>query len=87
MDAYERVIALLDARTVEILEHRRRTAVRKGRGWLMRRMLLASDLLGLALAFVVAELVFAGRGLHSESLSDSLLFAISLPLWRLSGIS
>lgn len=44
---YEQV----DERTREILERRRASAVVKGRGWLMRRMLLACDLLGLEFAF------------------------------------
>lgn len=37
----------VDDRTLEIVERRRRTAVVRRRGWLVRRMLLTADLFGL----------------------------------------
>jgi exopolysaccharide biosynthesis polyprenyl glycosylphosphotransferase len=42
-------------RTLQILERRRRTAVVKRRGWLLRRMLLAADVVGLVSALLVAQ--------------------------------
>ena len=49
---------LADARTLlEILEQRRASGVRMRRGWLVRRMLVIADLVGLTAAFA-ATLVF-----------------------------
>ena len=42
-------------RTLQILDRRRRTAVVKRRGWLLRRMLLAADVVGLVSALLVAQ--------------------------------
>jgi exopolysaccharide biosynthesis polyprenyl glycosylphosphotransferase len=42
-------------RTLQILDRRRRTAVVKRRGWLVRRMLLAADVIGLVSALLVAQ--------------------------------
>jgi len=42
-------------RTLQILDRRRRTAVIKRRGWLVRRMLLAADVVGLVSALLVAQ--------------------------------
>jgi exopolysaccharide biosynthesis polyprenyl glycosylphosphotransferase len=42
-------------RTLQILDRRRRTAVVKRRGWLLRRMLLAADVVGLVAALLVAQ--------------------------------
>jgi exopolysaccharide biosynthesis polyprenyl glycosylphosphotransferase len=42
-------------RTLQILDRRRRTAVVKRRGWLVRRMLLAADVVGLLGALLVAQ--------------------------------
>ncbi|TMM11503.1 MAG: ribbon-helix-helix protein, CopG family [Actinobacteria bacterium] len=47
---HDELRATVDDKTLEILERRRRTAVIKGRGWLVRRMLLAADLAGLVVA-------------------------------------
>src|SRR6266566_8696904 len=56
LEIYDEMTATIDDRTLEILERRRRTAVVKRRGWLVRRMLLLADLVGLATAFLIAEL-------------------------------
>jgi exopolysaccharide biosynthesis polyprenyl glycosylphosphotransferase len=66
----------LDERTLEILERRRRTAIPKGRGWLMRRMLLVADLVGLAIAFAVAAVFFG-----ASSRFEFLAFFATLPVW------
>jgi hypothetical protein len=47
---YEDVASSVDQRTLDIVEHRRQTAVVKRRGWLVRRLLLAADVAGLLLA-------------------------------------
>ena len=72
----------VDERTLEILDHRRRTAVVKGRGWLLRRMLLIADALGLACAFTAAEILFENGTFGPWQ--EYLVFAGSLPLWILA---
>jgi exopolysaccharide biosynthesis polyprenyl glycosylphosphotransferase len=77
-------LPLVDDRTLEILDHRRRTAVVKRRGWLVRRMLLLADLVGLTAAFVVAEAFFstsASPADHVTPTTELLLFVGTLPLW------
>jgi FlaA1/EpsC-like NDP-sugar epimerase len=56
-----------------------------GRGWLVRRMLLTSDLLGLTLAFFIAEVLYQHRaGVDAFSAPEEFIFfALSLPLWVL----
>jgi exopolysaccharide biosynthesis polyprenyl glycosylphosphotransferase len=77
---YGEMTATVDERTLEIVERRRRTAVIRGRGWLVRRMLLAADLLGLAAAFLAAELTLgSAQGIAVET--EYLLFLAILPVW------
>jgi exopolysaccharide biosynthesis polyprenyl glycosylphosphotransferase len=54
------------------------------RGWLVRRMLLAADVVGLIAAFLVAELLFGpppSSGDHVAPLGEVLLFVATLPAW------
>jgi exopolysaccharide biosynthesis polyprenyl glycosylphosphotransferase len=76
---------VFDDRTQSILEHRRRSTKIRRRGWLMRRILLAADALGLAVAFVAVELFFGSRGSPDPiSLTEEfILFVPTLPLWLL----
>jgi exopolysaccharide biosynthesis polyprenyl glycosylphosphotransferase len=78
-------VAEVDGRTREILEHRERT--HRGRGWVVRRLLLAADVFGLTGAFVVSELFYArtANGLLSTfgSAAEYVLFLLTLPLWIL----
>jgi exopolysaccharide biosynthesis polyprenyl glycosylphosphotransferase len=80
--AYEALHDSLDPRTRAILDRRSGGNVRR-RGWLMRRMLLASDLLGLSVAFAVAEAIFVRSGEYDRFAigAEALLFGLSLPLW------
>jgi exopolysaccharide biosynthesis polyprenyl glycosylphosphotransferase len=83
IELYEEMQAVVDDRTLEILDRRRRTAVVRRRGWLVRRMLLLADLLGLGLAFLVADLVMnlnAGPDQVSRR-TEYLIFFVTLPLW------
>jgi exopolysaccharide biosynthesis polyprenyl glycosylphosphotransferase len=76
------VRSAVDDRTLEILERRRLAGVGRTRGWLVRRALLAADLLGLCLAFVITELVFApGQSDALNPWTEVLLFLVTLPLW------
>jgi exopolysaccharide biosynthesis polyprenyl glycosylphosphotransferase len=73
----------VDKRTLEILEHRRRTSKPQRRGWLVRRALLAADLVGLTCAFIAATLVF-GADPNVDHVSyhvEVLAFILSLPAW------
>jgi exopolysaccharide biosynthesis polyprenyl glycosylphosphotransferase len=53
------------------------------RGWLVRRMLLAADLFGLTVAFVLAQLVAGAPGAADRIRPDTefLVFLVTLPLW------
>lgn len=79
---YER----LDERTLEILARRRRTAVVQGRGWLVRRALLAADIVGLSLAFVLAQWLDYQHQAATDRIAQGkeyLIFLLSLPAWIL----
>jgi exopolysaccharide biosynthesis polyprenyl glycosylphosphotransferase len=70
-----------NGQTRAILAHRRRAAVRR-RGWLVRRALLAADMVALSMAFVATYLLF---GAVVNRFGDGWLgfaaFACTLPLW------
>jgi exopolysaccharide biosynthesis polyprenyl glycosylphosphotransferase len=74
----------LDQRTLDILEWRQRTTGVRRRGWLVRRMLLVADVVGLSLAFLLAELLVGpvddeiGR---LKALDEFFLFLGTLPVW------
>jgi exopolysaccharide biosynthesis polyprenyl glycosylphosphotransferase len=72
---YEEDNLIADEPAVENLEQRKDVAHR--RGWLVRRMLMLADVIGLTAAFLVAEIV-AGSGI---SRADSLFFLATLPGW------
>jgi exopolysaccharide biosynthesis polyprenyl glycosylphosphotransferase len=80
---HDELRATVDDRTLEILDRRRRTAVVRRRGWLVRRMLLAADLFGLLVAMALAEWLVN----HHNSLgvlgarAEVLGFVLSLPAW------
>ena len=80
---HDELRATVDDRTLEILDRRRRTAVVKGRGWLVRRMLLAADLAGLVLAMALAEwLVNRHNNMGVLGAKDEVIaFVLSLPAW------
>jgi exopolysaccharide biosynthesis polyprenyl glycosylphosphotransferase len=74
---------IADRQTLEILE-RRRTSNPHRRGWLVRRLLVLADVVGLVLAFAAVELVFGaggGPGNRATSLEESLLLLATLPGW------
>jgi len=76
-------LAALDDRTLEILTRRRQARRPTNRGWLLRRLLLLSDLLGLSLSFLLAVLIAGGvegHGQFAPGIEIAVLLA-SLPLW------
>jgi exopolysaccharide biosynthesis polyprenyl glycosylphosphotransferase len=81
---HENLEAALDERTLEILDRRRKTAVVRRRGWLVRRMLLLADILGLAVSFAVAEMFVgpAGGDLgRVNALGELIVFLATVPVW------
>ena len=73
----------LDARTQSIIEHRSRRATPRRRGWLVRRMLLLADVVGLAVAFLIADAALGSRG-AADAVSlqaEFLVFFLTLPAW------
>ncbi|HZS23731.1 MAG TPA: sugar transferase [Gaiellaceae bacterium] len=83
IEAYDEMTQAVGERTLEILDRRRRTAVVHRRGWLVRRMLLAADLVGLLAAFLLVEWFARHRGSLGavDMRSEILVFVGSLPLW------
>jgi exopolysaccharide biosynthesis polyprenyl glycosylphosphotransferase len=73
----------IDARAREVIERRRAVGGLRGRGWLVRRALLAADVVGLVAAFLGTVLVFGGRGVGDRvnGLEELLLFLATLPVW------
>jgi exopolysaccharide biosynthesis polyprenyl glycosylphosphotransferase len=77
---------VVDERTRELVRQRRSGVVRR-RGWLVRRALLAADIVGLATAFQVAQWI-AGPKPNAAfdrigPLAEVVTFAATLPLWVL----
>src|SRR5207248_4735386 len=60
LEFYDEMTGTVGARTLEILDRRRRTAVVHRRGWLVRRLLVVADIAGLLVAFVLVA-AFARR--------------------------
>jgi exopolysaccharide biosynthesis polyprenyl glycosylphosphotransferase len=56
---------------------------RMGRGWLLRRMLAAADVIGLTVAFAIAESLFPPNRTsdHLGVGAETLVFLASLPIW------
>jgi FlaA1/EpsC-like NDP-sugar epimerase len=79
----------VDMRTLEILEHRRKLAHGRRRGWLLRRALVAADILGLTAAFLAAMLLFdtpSDPSDHVLPLEELGIFALTVPLWVVLGM-
>ena len=78
----DELLGTLDHRTRDVLE-RRWSARPKGRGWLVRRALLAADLAGLLAAFLVSYLLFGGTavGGRLSANAEVVVFLLTLPAW------
>ena len=78
------ITGLASPRTLEILERRQAVRRSRRRGWLVRRMLLLADVLGLAAAFLVVELVFGPGSGATNRLHPGVEWALlmtTLPGW------
>jgi exopolysaccharide biosynthesis polyprenyl glycosylphosphotransferase len=71
----------IDPRTADLIDRRRRSGTKR-RGWLVRRMLLLADMIGLLAAFLIAEAMFGnhGSGLIAWWL-EIVSFVLTLPMW------
>jgi exopolysaccharide biosynthesis polyprenyl glycosylphosphotransferase len=79
------VLETVDERTLSVLERQRDTKRSMRRGWLVRRMLLLADVLGLSLAFLAA-LALYGSGGQLDPVGirqEFLVFFLTLPGWIL----
>ncbi len=72
---------------------RARPQSRRGRGWLVLRLLVLADLVGLGAAFFAAQALFPPAAAASDAVSpglESLVFVLALPVWvgtaQLSGL-
>lgn len=83
LEIHDEMTAVVDERTLEILERRRRTSVVRGRGWLVRRLLLAADVIGLVAAMAIAEwIVNRHNSLGVLNMrAEILVFLATLPGW------
>jgi exopolysaccharide biosynthesis polyprenyl glycosylphosphotransferase len=77
---------LADERMLALLERRRASRRRHQRGWLMRRLLLAADMLGYAVSVVGVELLYGSRGAPDAVplLEELGLFAAGLPAFLIA---
>jgi exopolysaccharide biosynthesis polyprenyl glycosylphosphotransferase len=66
---------------LEILDRRRRAGLIRRRGWLVRRALLAADVVGLVTAFAISELTTQKTGSAVIPVNEGLAFALTLPMW------
>jgi exopolysaccharide biosynthesis polyprenyl glycosylphosphotransferase len=74
---------VVSPRTLEIVDRHRRGHGGRRRGWLVRRALVVADLVGLSIAFLIAELLFVPT-VHRDPVHpwlEMLAFALTLPAW------
>jgi exopolysaccharide biosynthesis polyprenyl glycosylphosphotransferase len=83
LELHDELTEIVSERTLEILDRRRRTAVVKGRGWLVRRLLLVADLVGLVAAMLLAEWVGSRKTGHGviDARTEVGIFLATLPAW------
>jgi exopolysaccharide biosynthesis polyprenyl glycosylphosphotransferase len=80
----EPLLARANEPTLRILEHRRHRDWTRRRGWIVRRALLAADLVGLIGAFLLAELIAVKAGSPGGRVDgpfEAALFLAALPVW------
>ena len=80
---FDELSSAVDDRTLEIVDRRRRTAIVHRRGWLVRRMLLAADVIALVAALLVAEWLVNARtpGDFADARTEILIFLATIPVW------
>jgi exopolysaccharide biosynthesis polyprenyl glycosylphosphotransferase len=78
-DLEDRLLQAVDDRTRQLLEYRQRAKRPTNRGWLVRRLLLVADLLGLSLAFLLS--VGVSKSFGPDGWIDFGILLASLPVW------
>jgi exopolysaccharide biosynthesis polyprenyl glycosylphosphotransferase len=83
LQLYDEAVAIVNERTLEIVDRRRESSVVKRRGWIIRRMLLAADLVGLFVAMLFAEWVIKPTDAMGalNDITEIAVFALTLPAW------
>lgn len=73
----------LNERTRQIVDQRNGARLMKRRGWVVRRLLLLADVVGLVVAFVLAALVLAQTSTRGglPEWTETIVFLVSLPGW------
>jgi len=80
--AVERRGSRVDPRTLEILTLRDQSGSTRRRGWLVRRVLLAADLIGLLTALVLAHALLDAETIPTGSpVVGLVLLALAAPVW------
>jgi exopolysaccharide biosynthesis polyprenyl glycosylphosphotransferase len=82
-DRLDELRLAVDDKTLEILDNRRRTATVHRRGWLVRRMLLGADVIGLLVSMLFAEWVVSANSNVGavDAVTETLLLVASIPGW------
>ena len=81
---YGEMTAIVDERTIDIVDRRRRTAIVKRRGWLVRRALIAADVFGLVCALFSARALGGSGGVVAaipDHPGEFATFLVTLPGW------
>ena len=82
----EELEAAIEDRTLDVVGRRRHDGVVRRRGWLVRRMLLLADVVGLLLAMIAAEALVASNGETTRLGAPTFMatFVVTLPCWILA---
>ena len=81
---YAEMTAIVDERTIDIVERRRRTAIVRRRGWLVKRALVAADIIGLVCALFAARALGGSGGVVAaipDHAAEFAVFLVTLPGW------
>jgi len=83
IELHDEMAGIVDERTLEILDRRRKTAVVRRRGWLVRRMLLGADVIGLLAAMLLAEWIVSRSSNAGavDAVTETILLVASIPGW------
>jgi exopolysaccharide biosynthesis polyprenyl glycosylphosphotransferase len=77
-----RLLQSVDDETLKLIQRRRQARRSKDRGWLLRRLLLAGDFVGLSLAFLFASVATEPR--WSVGWVGFTIFLASFPAWTVA---
>jgi exopolysaccharide biosynthesis polyprenyl glycosylphosphotransferase len=86
---YHDLSAIVDVRTLEVLEKSRAMGGSHSRGWLVRRALVTADVIGLSAAFAAMTVIYGTPSDSSDQvrpLLELLVFGLTLPGWVILGM-